>query len=189
VDFQPSFHTHLVWRALVLLPALCPVAKGKHCIFVFILKVLNDDGPRSFFSLKKASLAQQCKKGPKPSTPYVFKPYSGPPIPPSQPLADLTDVCAKKAKVYKALILATLHPPAVGSTEAPMALNTLDSPLLTLTPSSLGPRSLFALPVYKDNLQTVIPEGTPAPLPLLYTSQSLVLLTVVKDVLAISKMV
>ena len=29
VDFDPIFHTSLVWRALTLLPPLCPVAKGK----------------------------------------------------------------------------------------------------------------------------------------------------------------
>jgi len=29
VDFQPAFHTHLVRRALALLPPLCLVAKGK----------------------------------------------------------------------------------------------------------------------------------------------------------------
>jgi len=60
VDFQPQFHTHLVHQALTLLPALCPVAKGKRCMFVFLLKVLNDDGPGpygsgSFFSLEKKS--------------------------------------------------------------------------------------------------------------------------------------
>jgi hypothetical protein len=60
VDFQPMFHTHLVRRALALLPPLCPVAKGKHCMFVFILKVLDDDGPGpygsgSFFAIVKAA--------------------------------------------------------------------------------------------------------------------------------------
>jgi hypothetical protein len=45
VDFQPMFHTHLVWRAITLLPALCPIAKGKHCMFMFILKVLDGDRP------------------------------------------------------------------------------------------------------------------------------------------------
>jgi len=45
VDFLPAFHTHLIWRALALLPPLCPVAKGKHCMFVFVLEVLDGDGP------------------------------------------------------------------------------------------------------------------------------------------------
>jgi hypothetical protein len=58
VDFQPMFHTHLVRRALALLPPLCPIAKGKHCMFMFILEVLDDDGPGpygsgSFFSIEK----------------------------------------------------------------------------------------------------------------------------------------
>jgi hypothetical protein len=39
VDFQPIFHMHLIQRALTLLPALCPVAKGKHCMFMFVLEV------------------------------------------------------------------------------------------------------------------------------------------------------
>ena len=33
-QFLPMFHTHLVQQALALLPPLCPVAKGKHCMFV-----------------------------------------------------------------------------------------------------------------------------------------------------------
>ena len=82
VDFQPPFHTHLIWRALALLPALCPIVKGKHCMFVFILEVLDGNGPGSFFSLEKATLMWQYKKGPKPSAPSMMKPYSGPPISP-----------------------------------------------------------------------------------------------------------
>jgi hypothetical protein len=58
VDFQPMFHTHLVRRAVALLPPLCPIAKGKCCMFVFILEVLDDDGPGpyrsgSFFFIEK----------------------------------------------------------------------------------------------------------------------------------------
>src|SRR5579863_3279927 len=41
VDFQPPFHTHLVRKAVSLLPPLCPVAKGKRVMFVFLLEVLN----------------------------------------------------------------------------------------------------------------------------------------------------
>src|SRR5579863_5290635 len=44
VDFQPPFHTHLVRKAVSLLPPLCPMAKGKRAMFVFILEVLNEDG-------------------------------------------------------------------------------------------------------------------------------------------------
>jgi hypothetical protein len=50
VDFQPMFHTHLIWCALALLPPLCPVAKGKHCMFVFILEVLDEDRPGPYRS-------------------------------------------------------------------------------------------------------------------------------------------
>jgi hypothetical protein len=58
VNFQPQFHTHLVRQALALLPTLCPMALGKCCMFVFLLEVLDDDGPGpygsgSFFSLEK----------------------------------------------------------------------------------------------------------------------------------------
>src|SRR6267142_1824968 len=47
IDFRPPFHTHLVQRARALLPPLCPVAKGKKVMFVFILEVLDGDGPKS----------------------------------------------------------------------------------------------------------------------------------------------
>jgi hypothetical protein len=55
VDFQPSFHTHLVQRARVLLPPLCPMAKGKKVMFVFILEVLDGDRPqpRPFWEVPK----------------------------------------------------------------------------------------------------------------------------------------
>ena len=48
VDFQPAFHTHLIRWALTLLPPLCPVAKGKCCMFVFILEILTaeESGPK-----------------------------------------------------------------------------------------------------------------------------------------------
>src|SRR6266850_382255 len=47
VDFQPLFHTHLVQCAQALLPPLCPVVMGKRVMFVFILEVLDGDGPKS----------------------------------------------------------------------------------------------------------------------------------------------
>jgi hypothetical protein len=55
VDFQPSFHTHLVQRARALLPPLCPMAKGKKVMFVFILEVLDGDRPqpRPFWEVPK----------------------------------------------------------------------------------------------------------------------------------------
>src|SRR6267142_6140672 len=55
VDFQPPFHTHLVQHARVLLPPLCPMAKGKKVMFVFILEVLDGTGPKpgSFWTVPK----------------------------------------------------------------------------------------------------------------------------------------
>jgi hypothetical protein len=60
VDFQPMFHTHLAWQTLALLPALYPVAKGKCCMFMSVLEVLDGDGPGpyglgSFFAIAKKS--------------------------------------------------------------------------------------------------------------------------------------
>ena len=60
VDFDPLFHTSLVWRALILLPPLCPVAKGKCMMFMFLLEILtgregvrlSGSGP-SFFTPEK----------------------------------------------------------------------------------------------------------------------------------------
>ena len=85
VYFQPPFHTHLVWWALALLPALCPVAKGKCCMFVFVLEVLDGDGPGpyglgSFFSImkkSKKSRGSRCKSG----TPVPLT-FVHPPLPP-----------------------------------------------------------------------------------------------------------
>jgi len=53
VDFLPPFHTHLVQRALALLPPLCPAAKGKKVMFVFLLEVIAGEGPMTFFDLPK----------------------------------------------------------------------------------------------------------------------------------------
>ena len=41
VKFDPIFHTLLVCRALLLLPPLCPVAKGKQVMFILLLEVLT----------------------------------------------------------------------------------------------------------------------------------------------------
>ena len=47
VDFLLPFHTHLVQQARMLLPPLCPVAKGKKVLFVFILEILDGDKAQS----------------------------------------------------------------------------------------------------------------------------------------------
>jgi hypothetical protein len=50
VDFQPPFHTHLVQHMVVLLPPLCPVAKGKQVMFMFLLEILEGRTQAQFFS-------------------------------------------------------------------------------------------------------------------------------------------
>ena len=47
--------THLVWHTQVLLPPLYSMAKGKKVMFVFILEVLDRDGPKpgSFWEVQK----------------------------------------------------------------------------------------------------------------------------------------
>src|SRR5882672_1031447 len=86
VNFLPAFHTHLVWRALTLLPPLCPIAKGKHCMFVFVLEVLDGDrpgpsGPRSFFALPKKRTSSSPKGKAASAAPAPPPP---PPPPPSR---------------------------------------------------------------------------------------------------------
>src|SRR5579863_2327757 len=93
IDFQPPFHTHLVRKAVSLLPPLCPVAKGKRVMFVFLLEVLNEDshglpgrspGPLAFFDSLKNPLPKSPKKAvaarsvPAPAPPVS---YSGAPQP------------------------------------------------------------------------------------------------------------
>src|SRR5579863_5335993 len=71
IDFQPPFYTHLVRKAVSLLPPLCPVAKGKQVMFVFLLEVLNEDshgspgrnpGPLAFFNIPKKPSPSAPKK-------------------------------------------------------------------------------------------------------------------------------
>src|SRR5579863_1452007 len=93
IDFQPPFHTHLVRKAMSLLPPLCPVAKGKKVMFVFLLEVLDEDGhgapgrnpgPLAFFNMskkpasppKKAAVASEVL-APTPSVSYSEVPRPG----------------------------------------------------------------------------------------------------------------
>src|SRR5260221_6860553 len=48
VEFTPVGHSHLVRCALKLAPSI-PIAKVKRVMFVFILEVLNGDGPATAF--------------------------------------------------------------------------------------------------------------------------------------------
>src|SRR6266850_2961790 len=78
---------------------LCPIAKGKCCMFVFVLEVLDEDGPGpsgpgSFFTLPKkrtqsvpkgkAALAAPAPSAPPPPPP-LFPPPSPLPLPPPPP--------------------------------------------------------------------------------------------------------
>jgi predicted Zn-ribbon and HTH transcriptional regulator len=64
VEFTPPFHSHLVKCAVVLVPH--PVHMVKQVMFVFILELLNGDGPSAFFNLqkggRKANNAQKEKR-------------------------------------------------------------------------------------------------------------------------------
>src|SRR6266850_6468159 len=64
VDFLPPFHTHLVRRALALLPPLCPVAKGKRVMFMFLLEVIAGEGPTTFFDLPKKRMLKARPRSP-----------------------------------------------------------------------------------------------------------------------------
>jgi hypothetical protein len=83
VNFSPPFHTHLVQCMHALLPPLCPVAKGKKVMFVFILEILNSEGPdqESFWKMLKKhctrSKLPKKKATEKPAPPPSALPGSG----------------------------------------------------------------------------------------------------------------
>jgi hypothetical protein len=89
VDFQPNFHTHLICWAITLLPPLCPLAKGKQCMFIFILEVLaaeepGPEGSRPFFNLPKKTSKKRSRKAKTP--PKALAPTkAAPPATPSSP--------------------------------------------------------------------------------------------------------
>jgi hypothetical protein len=105
------FHTHLVCYALALLPSLYPTALGKWCMFMFVLEVLDGDGPGpfgsgSFFSITKKS-DRSCGSQHK----------SGPPGPSSSSHSPLPSVSKKEMKAAKAdeRDRATRQPPALAT--------------------------------------------------------------------------
>jgi hypothetical protein len=51
VEFAPQFHAHLVKCTVMLVP--WPISKVKKVMFVFILELLNEEGPQAFFDLTK----------------------------------------------------------------------------------------------------------------------------------------
>jgi hypothetical protein len=56
VEFTPQFHAHLVKCTVVLVPQL--ISKVKKVMFVFILELLNEEGPQAFFDLTKGQRCQ-----------------------------------------------------------------------------------------------------------------------------------
>src|SRR6267142_5224628 len=110
VDFLPPFHMHLVQRALALLPPLCPEAKGKKVMFVFLLEVIAGEGPTTFFDLPK-------KRTPKAR--------------PCSPVIRQARVASSPATLPLAASLAPPPPPVALTPTA--QLNRLDRPL------TLGP--------------------------------------------------
>src|SRR6267142_5280380 len=92
VDFLPPFHTHLVQRALSLLPPLCPVAKGEKVMFVFLLEVIAGEGPTTFFDLPKKRTLKARPRSPViwqsrvASSPAIL-PLAASPAPPPPPVA------------------------------------------------------------------------------------------------------
>jgi len=58
VEFSPAAHTHLVRCAIKLAPSI-PAAKVKRVMFVYLLEVLNGDGPKSSF------FAPRCVRAPR----------------------------------------------------------------------------------------------------------------------------
>src|SRR6267142_6654578 len=176
VDFLPMFHTHLIWQALALCPPLCPVAKGKRCMFVFVLEVLDGDGPGpsgpgSFFSLPKKR-TQSLLKGktvsaaPAPSAPPL-PPLSGPPptaCPAAAPSLEVPPLPLKygNKQVDKS------------TRDRDMALSVVSAVMQTASPSLLS--TLTPSPVVGA---LVPPEPSVSP----------VTLSQVEDILATSRMV
>jgi hypothetical protein len=160
------FHTHLIHYALTLLPPLCPMALGKWCMFVFVLEVLEGNGPGSFFSITKKS-----------NRSHGSQHKSGPPGPPLSPFSKKEMKAGKADEQDQAAIwpsaLATL-PPSL-------------SPLSALT-LSLGPGSSHVSPEYVESRTLTL--GLPlVPLAPLNPLPSLVTLSQVEDVITISNMV
>jgi hypothetical protein len=61
VEFTPQFHSHLVKCTIALMPH--PPLKVKKVMFVYIIELLNGEGPHAFFNLAKGTrLATQAQK-------------------------------------------------------------------------------------------------------------------------------
>jgi len=89
VEFPPVAHTHLVRCAIKLAPSV-PAAKVKRVMFVYLLEVLNDDGPvSSFFAPRRARTPRKRRTrkpregGDQPVSAMAVD--TPPPVAPSQP--------------------------------------------------------------------------------------------------------
>jgi hypothetical protein len=61
VKFAPQFHSHLVKCTVALVPH--PLLKVKKVMFIYILELLNGEGPQAFFNLMKGTkIATQAQK-------------------------------------------------------------------------------------------------------------------------------
>jgi hypothetical protein len=61
VEFTPQFYAHLVKYTVALVPH--PLHKVKQVMFVYLLELLNREGPQSFFDLSKGQrMATQAQK-------------------------------------------------------------------------------------------------------------------------------
>jgi len=89
VEFPPTAHTHLVRCAIKLAPSV-PAAKVKRVMFVYLLEVLNGDGPVSSFFAPRRARTPHKRRTRKPRVGGA-QPVSAmavdapPPVPPSQP--------------------------------------------------------------------------------------------------------
>jgi len=89
VKFPPAAHTHLMRYAIKLAPSV-PAAKVKRVMFVYLLKVLNNDGPVSSFfaphrvrAPRKQRTHKPREAGDQPVSAMAVD--SPPPVAPSQP--------------------------------------------------------------------------------------------------------
>ena len=189
VDFQPQFHTHLVRRALALLPTLCPVALGKRCMFVFLLEVLDDDGPGpygsgSFFALeKKAGRSRGSRRKPSPPGP---PPPSQPPLSASAPVASVPVTKKKKRAPVPEQSRAAPPPRTTVASAPPSPPVSAPSPLSPLPLSRA--ESSHVSPEFVVS-RTPTPRPPPVPLAPLNPLPSPVTLSQVEDVVATSDMV
>src|SRR5579863_557698 len=96
VDFLPPFHTHLVQRALALVPPLCPAAMGKKVLFVFVMEVMDGDGPKpgSFWIVPKK---RRRRPPPAKSPPPPSVPEAPAPAPPTRPVTPQVSEAIREA--------------------------------------------------------------------------------------------